>query len=149
MRYIIFIILTSISCFSFGQNRIDDYRKMIDSAVIMQTALPRIFENKEDTYLIDQNDQPYILVSNKDQAKFKSISVYAKKNRKLLKDGINAWKVMPTLDNNKLVIHIVNFTITYKKHNYNFANGGGAKVIFEYSCTNDKWVLTESKWSGI
>ncbi|PVD49392.1 hypothetical protein DC498_25250 [Terrimonas sp.] len=149
MRHIIFIALVFLSCASFGQNRVDDYRKMIDSAIIMQTISMENFEDKGGIYLIDQNDQPYIFLSNKDQSKFKPISVYAKNNRKLLKNGVNAWKVIPALANNKLVIHIVDFTITYKKRNYNFANGGGAKVVFEYSCKNDRWELTESKWSGI
>jgi hypothetical protein len=149
MRYIIVATFTLLSFLSFGQFKGDDYRKMIDSAIIIQIHLLGFNGNKEDIYLIDQNDQPYIFLSNKAQIKFKPISVYAKESRKILKSGINAWKVIPALDNNKLVIHIIDFTIKYSKRNYNFSNGGGAKVVFEYSCMNDKWELTLSKWSGI
>lgn len=81
--------------------------------------------------------------------KFNSIDIYDKKNRGLLKKGIHAWKILPVLKGNRFIINIVDFNITYKNRNYNFANGGGATVIFEYHCDTSKWVLMNTKWSGI
>lgn len=121
---------------------------MIDSAIILQQS--RSYSSGDRViHLIDQNDNPYILISDKDQQKFKSIAVYSKENRKLIKKGIRAWKVLPVLSKNKLIVTIIDFYITYKNKNYNFANGGGAKVVFEYSCDRDEWMFVSSDWSGI
>jgi hypothetical protein len=62
---------------------------------------------------------------------------------------IRAWKILPVLNGNKLTIDIVNFKITYRRNNYAFGNGGGATVVFEYFCNERKWVLVDSKWSGL
>ena len=140
------IILIFLNCKSFGQSGTNEYKAMIDSAIVMQSA--HLNENGR-VYLIDQNNQPYILESDKSQQKFKSISVESKENRKLIMKGIRAWKVIPTLINNQLTVMVVDFYVTYSKRNYNFSNGGGAKVIFEYSCDQKKWLLVESSWSGI
>jgi hypothetical protein len=149
MRNVLWIILFFISRTSFGQSGIDDYKKMVDSAIIIQTTLPVFSSGKGNVYLIDQSNEPYILLSDKDQLKFKTISIYSKENRSIIKKGIKAWKVVPMLNKNKLTVHIVDFAITYKNKKYNFSNGGGAEVIFEYSCDQDKWVLVKSSWSGI
>jgi hypothetical protein len=143
------IILIFISHTSFGQDEIDDCKRMVDSAIIIQTTLPVFSGGKGSVYLINQSNEPYILLSDKDQSKFKTISIYSKENRSVLKKGIRAWKVVPMFNKNKLTVHIINFAIIYKNKNYNFSNGGGAKVIFEYSCDQDKWVLVKSSWSGI
>ena len=142
MKNILLIILIFINYTSFSQGKIDEYKKMIDSAIIMQQS-PSSSPEDRVIHLIDQNDNPYILMSDKDQQKFKSIAVYSKENRKLIKKGIRAWKILPVLSQNKLIVTIIDFYITYKNKNYNFANGGGAKVIFEYSCDQSKWILVE------
>lgn len=149
MKNILLIILIFISYISFGQGKIDEYKKMIDSAIIIQNSLTSSSPGDRIIHLVDQNDNPYILMIDKDQQKFKSIAVYSKENRKLIKKGIRAWKVLPVLSKNKLIVTIIDFYITYKNKNYNFANGGGAKVVFEYSCSQNKWILAESNWSGI
>ena len=131
---------------SFGQSGANDYKKMIDSAIEMQSAL---LKGKENIYLIDHNNQPYILESDKEEQKFKSVSIESKENRRLIKKGIRAWKVFSVLIKNQLIVTLVDFYITYKNKNYNFLNGGGAKIIFEYSCDQKKWVLVESNWSGL
>jgi len=117
---------------------------MIDSAIVMQKMA-----YKPNVYLIDAKDQPYTLSSDKLRDKFKTISLYEKRNRKQLKRGIKAWKIIPVLTGNKLTIDIIDFIITYKNNNYAFGNGGGATVTFEYSCDKKKWILLENKWIGI
>ncbi len=133
-----------ISCASLGQSGVNEYKKMIDSAIIMQPA-----QLEGNVYLIDQNNQPYILESDKSEQKFKSISIEAKENRKLIKRGIRIWKILPVLNKNQLMITIVDFYVSYRRKNYNFLNGGGANIKFEYSCEEKQWILIESNWLGI
>lgn len=145
MKKIVFlasVILTH--SLSYGQNQNNYYKIMIDSAIVMQTAA-----YKPNIYLIDELNQPFIISSDKFQKKFRYIALFKKRNRKQLKKGINAWKIFPVLNGNKLTIDIVDYRITYRRNNYAFGNGGGAKVIFEYSCNEKKWILLESKWLGI
>lgn len=143
MKKIILIVLVFTYASSYGQTK-DDCKVMIDSAIAMQKVvyLPNI-------YLIDEKDQPYLLSAEELRKKFKYISLYETQNKKLLKQGINAWKIIPSLNGNRFTVNILDFLITYSKNNYAFKNGGGATVIFEYSCDSNKWILLENKWSGI
>ena len=70
---------------------------------------------KPNIYLIDEQNQPYMLSSDKLQKEFRYISLFEKRNRKQLKKGINAWKIFPVLNGNRLTIDIVDFTITYRR----------------------------------
>lgn len=150
MKALILIFVIVFSCtVSHGQVKEDDYKKMIDTAIIMQTTGYSKTPYRSGIYLIDSKDQIYILTSNTDKKKFGYINVYDKKNKKLLKKGVNVWKVLPVLSGNKLVVSIIDFNVTYKKNNYNFANVGGATVTFEYLCDQNKWVFKETNWSGI
>jgi hypothetical protein len=148
----IILLFTTMICIhisSYCQSKNDDYKKMIDSAIVIQTMHPDKVPYRTGIYLIDAKDQAYILKSDVDQKKFSSINVYDKKNKKLLEKGINAWKVLPVLSGNKLIVSIIDFNITCKRNNYSFANGGGATVVFEYLCDKGRWVFRETKWSGI
>jgi hypothetical protein len=136
----VFLIHSSLCC----QTRTNDYKAMVDSAVVMQKAA-----YKQNIYLIDEQNHSYALADTELQKRFSYINLFEKRNRKRLKKGIRAWKIFPVLNGNRLTINIVDFTITYKRNNYAFGNGGGATVIFEYYCNEGKWVLVESKWSGL
>lgn len=96
---------------------------------------------------MDEQNQTLLSSSQKD--KFKSIYVYDIRNRRILKKGINAWKVFTVLNKNVFVITIIDFYITYGNRNYNFANGGGSKTTFEYSCEDHKWKLISFEIKGI
>lgn len=143
------IVLAVFYCITvYGQNK-DEYKRMVDTAIILQTLNAEQAPYKDDIYLIDQKDQAYYLSLDNEKNKFNSINVYDKKNRSRLKKGIHAWEILPVLKGNRLIVNIIDFNITYKNRNYNFANGGGATVIFEYHCDTSKWVLVNTKWSGI
>ncbi len=141
------IIFVHIS--SYGQSKNNEYKKMVDSAIVMQTTHIDKVPYQSGIYLLDGKDQAYMLTLDADQKKFSYMNVYDKRNKGLLKKGIEAWKVLPVLNGNRLTVSIVYFSVTYKKNNYNFTNGGGATVIFEYSCEKNKWIFIETKWSGI
>lgn len=143
------IVLAVFACVTvYGQNK-DEYKRMVDTAIILQTRNAEQTPYKDDIYLIDQKDQAYYLSLDNEKNKFNSINLYDKKNRSRLKKGIHAWKILPVLKGNRLIVNIIDFNITYKNRNYNFANGGGATVVFEYHCDTSKWVLVNTKWSGI
>ncbi len=138
-----------------AQQNKDEFRTMIDSAVnIKYTLLADAIKkgnNKdyfENLYLLNEQDQPlnYLYTANKLKLKF--ISVYDKRSRRTIEKGIRAWKVFTALNRNQFVITITDFYITYKNHNYNFANGGGSKTIFEYNCEENKWKLITSQNKG-
>lgn len=146
---LLLVTIVFIYACSYSQSKNDDYKKMIDSAIVIQTMHLDKVPYQPGIYLIDEKGQPYVLTSDTDQKKFSYINVYDKKNKKLLKKGIDTWKVLSVLSGNKLIVSIIEFNVTYKSNNYSFVNGGGATVIFEYSCDKNRWVFRESKWSGI
>lgn len=172
MKNILFIVLLSVSLNLYSQDNRDDYRKLIDSSlVIKSTEAYKNFKDdlnkKNDTdnwkyyisnykhyieniYLIDGNNQPYSIDSSKNSdIKFKQIDIYNAKNKKIIKKGIDAWKIVTTLEGNKLKIVIIDFKIIYNKGNYKFANGGGKTVIFEYLCQDKKWALISNKTNAL
>ncbi|KLT65387.1 hypothetical protein [Pedobacter sp. BMA] len=134
---------------SYGQIKDDDYKKMIDTAIVMQTNGSNKTPYRPGIYLIDAKDQGYMLTSAANKKKFGYINVYDKKNKNLLKKGINAWKVLPVLSGNRLIIRVIDLNVIYRNNIYKFGNGGGAAVTFEYLCDKNKWVFKETNWSGL
>jgi hypothetical protein len=140
-------------CLKVHAQQKDEYKTMVDSAINnkftqFQEATKKQ-NNKdylENLYLLNEQDQPLNYLRS--SSKFKLISVYDDRNRKLVTKGIYAWKVFTTLNKNQFIVNIVDFYITYKNHNYNFANGGGAKTIFEYDCRESTWKLVTSQSKG-
>lgn len=149
MKKIVLVILSFFVCFIvYGQSK-DEYKSMVDTAVILQTKYLDQNPYNEDVYLIDASDRAYYLSSDNKKNKFSSIDVYDKKNKSRLKKGIHAWKILPILNGSRLTVNIVDFRVSYKNHNYHFANTGGATVVFEYQCATGKWVLINTTWSGL
>lgn len=42
---------------------------------------------------------------------------------------------------NELKINIIDFKVTYKNRRYEFVNGDGSTIVFQYSCEKEKWKL--------
>lgn len=138
-----------------AQQNKDEFRTMIDSAVNIKYTQLAAAVNKgnnkdyfENLYLLNEQDQPLNYLCTANKLKLKFISVYDNRSRKTIEKGIYAWKVFTALNKNQFVITITDFYITYKNHNYNFANGGGSKTIFEYICEENKWKLITSQNKG-
>ena len=53
------------------------------------------------------------------------------------------------LNGNNVTISLIDFSIRYKKRNYEFSNGGGSNTFFEYFCEMKKWNFSETKFMGI
>jgi hypothetical protein len=103
----------------------------------------------QDVYLLDENNRPYNYGPILKNALFKSINIFDAKNKTLIRKGIYAWKIIPVLQGNTLKIGIINFKITYRNRNYNFANGGGGEAIFEYSCDAKEWKFVKLNYQGL
>ncbi len=53
------------------------------------------------------------------------------------------------VDSKSLKITIIDFSVTSKKNNFNYANGGGSSLEFKYNCNLQKFELTNKKQGGI
>lgn len=145
------VLISSLGC--YAQQSKDEYKTMIDSVInIKYAAFKAASKNQnskyylENLYLLNEQDQPLNYLPS--SSKFKVITVYDERNRKVVAKGIYAWKVFPVLNKNHFTVTIVDFYITYKNHNYNFANGGGSKTIFEYDCDQNNWKILSSENKG-
>lgn len=155
MKKVFFIVSILAYCFKANaQQSEDEYKSMVDSAIsIMYTRYSDVIKKQNrdyylnNLYLLNEQNQPLNYVPS--SRKFKLINVYDDQNRKIIKEGINAWKVFTVLNKNRFVVSIVDFYITYKGHNYNFANGGGSTTIFEYFCDKNEWRLISFENRGI
>jgi hypothetical protein len=172
MKKIIFLIL----CFLFyasifkAQKLDNEWNVLRDSAIVIKADDLYKFYNEQlskdvhtenwkifldnfthsinNLYLLDENNKSF-KINKTSKISFKGIDIYDKKNRKLLKQGIDVWKVIQILNGNRITITIIDFKVTYKNKNYQFANGGGSTIVFEYSCSEDQWKLLTVKHSGI
>ncbi|OPC33592.1 hypothetical protein BAX97_04655 [Elizabethkingia meningoseptica] len=99
-------------------------------------------------YLLDENNRSFKIKAIS-KIQFKEIDIYDKKNRNILKKGINVWKVIEVLNRNKITIRIIDSSVMYKNKNYQFTSEGGAEIVFEYSCKENQWKLLTKKHSGI
>jgi hypothetical protein len=168
MKNIFLIVFFAISTNLHSQNKLDDYKRLIDSTIVIksietynhfqsernkntETENWKYYINNykyyvENIYLLDSNNQPYtIALSKGTDIKFKQIDIYDKKNKKLLKKGIDVWKIITNLEDNKLKINLVVFKVNYADNKYNFSNGGGTTTVFEFSCEKKKWILISNK----
>ncbi|UOX34444.1 hypothetical protein LXD69_02775 [Flavobacterium sediminilitoris] len=172
MKFKILILFLGINLSLFSQNNTDNYKTMLDSAVVIKlnevykhyneelkkdiktenwkSYISEYKNRLENIYLIDNNHNPFHLDKYKPVTNnFKEINLYEKKNKKILKKGINAWKVSSTLSKNQLSIFIIDFIITYSDGKYNFSNGGGSTIIFKYDCNKMNWELINNTTVGI
>ncbi|UPT69697.1 MAG: hypothetical protein M0D53_11075 [Flavobacterium sp. JAD_PAG50586_2] len=168
MKNIFLIAILTININLYSQTKVDDYKRLVDSTIVIksietynhfQSELSKNIKTDnwkyyidnykhsiENIYLLDSNNHPYSIGLQKDiNVKFKLIDIYNKKNIKLLKKGIDTWKIIPNLENNKLIVTIINFKVIYYKNEYKFVNGGGTTIIFEYQCNEKKWTLVSNK----
>lgn len=148
MKYKLIVLFSGLIFLCHSQNKIDDYKKIIDSAVVIKK---NNYENDHHKkyYLLNSDNTKYN-IDNKQAVFFNnSINIYDKKNKKILKKGVYVWKIIPELTKNQLTVKIIDFRVFYKNNNYEFINNGGSIVVFEYSCSENVWKLLSEKHFGI
>ncbi|MCA6068271.1 hypothetical protein JI747_013835 [Chryseobacterium sp. RG1] len=172
MRKIIICFFVLIFGNIYSQNKKkDDLKKLIDSAIVIKANDLYRFYNKElkknrqddnwniyinnlentinNTYVIDHNSSSVKLENIKVAIPLKTIDIEDHKNRKLLKKGINIWKIIPNLNGSVLTINILDASLHLKNKKYEFSYGGGSTIIFQYSCEEEKWKLIKEEHKGI
>jgi len=149
MKRILALLFLNFIVLSYSQSTTDDYKQLLDSAIIIKkNSIEKNVKNKN-YYIINADNSKYSISNKILEQSIKSIDIYDKGNRYLIKKGINVWKVMPILNRGQLTIDIIDFSVSYKNNNYQFLNNGGSKIIFEYSCTEKKWIILKESHSGI
>ena len=151
---LLFMLLATNILFS-QEKKLNEYKKLVDSAISIaaNNYMLQLSENssKENNiiYVVDENSKPIDLDSIKSKLPLKTIDVNNKKNRKLLKKGLRILKILPFLQGNTITITIIDFLVNYKNKEYRYFNGGGSSVLFEFSCQEEKWILTKVEHIGI
>ena len=151
---LLFMLLVTNILFS-QEKKFNEYKKLVDSAISIaaNNYMIQLSENssKENNiiYVVDENSKPIDLDSIKSKLPLKTIDINNKNNRKTLKKGLKILRVRPLLQGNKITITIINFLVKYKGKEYHYFNGGGSSVFFEYSCQEEKWILTKVEHIGI
>lgn len=153
MRILLVILLLCFLSKAYSQKTENDYKRLIDSSISLKikniiefsTNIDQRNVQLNNIYLLDENSLPYKYLSRNDSVKFKTIDVHSKKNRKVLKKGIKAWKISAFLKNTTLKISIVYLTVTYEKRKYYYTRNNVTQVIFEYSCEEKKWIQIDFK----
>lgn len=149
----------------------NDYKALVDSAISIKAnyeyddytiLLSKSHKNYSDStnikakkeyfesiYLIDENNNPYFFDNTNSKIKFKTISIYDKKNRRILKKGefgIKAWKIIPILQGNELIIKIPDYNIKYENNlKFTTSPDGFFQITFRYVCSENKWKINNSK----
>ena len=151
---LLFMLLATNILFS-QEKKLNEYKKLVDSAISIaaNNYMLQLSENssKENNiiYVVDENSKPIDLDGIKSELSLKTIDINSKNNRKTLKKGLKILKVHSLLQGNKITITIIDFLVKYKGKEYHYFNGGGSSVFFEYSCQEEKWVLTKVEYIGI
>jgi len=167
----IFLVLM-FSIKAYSQDKIaNDYKILIDSSIVIKANVFYKFYNEQlakddhtdnwkyyieklkksinSIYVIDNAMMSIDLNSIKTQIPLKTLVVYEKKNKSLLKKGVAIWKVIPALKADVLTVTIVDLKLTYKDKKYYFTNDGGSIIVFQYSCDEKKWVFIKEEHTGI
>lgn len=166
---LLFIILFCENIFSQEKQK-NDYKKLIDSAIIIKENI--VYKNYIDDlnkkkytenwkihkanlekyvnniYVTNENFEFLDLYNIKTKIPLKSINIKDLKNKKLFRKTKNLWKVIPILQGKLLTIKIIDFSVQYKNKKYHLDNGGGSTIIFEYSCSEEKWILISEEHKG-
>lgn len=148
------MLLIAMTVYS-QDKRTNEYRELVDSAIsiLVKHTYENLDENtrKEDLiiYVVDENSKQINLDNIKSKLILRTIDVKDKQNRKLFKKGLKIWQVTPVLNGNIITVNVVKFMVNYKGKMYHFINGGGAAVFFQYSCEEEKWILTKVEHSNI
>ena len=167
---IFLVLLFTVKAYS--QNRItNDYKILIDSSIVIKSnnllksykelsvknvniendkaLLNKSSQLNNDIYVIGEDYKSVVLNKIKSEIALKTLDIYDNKNKSLLKKGVYVWKIIPMLKGDVLTITILDARMTYKNKKYNFMNGGGSTIVFQYSCEEKKWVLIKEEHTGI
>lgn len=152
MKKYLFILLFLSASLSFSQTKENDLKELYSIAIENHISKLKEFGSEDIKSLnFISNDIPQSYLPKEINGnKIHYISIYDKKNKAILKKGLRVISIQPIhLSGNRITINLIDFNVTYKNKNYDFANGGGSTSIFEYSSPDNQWRHQETKYSGI
>lgn len=135
--------------------RTNEYKGLVDSAIsiLIEHTYGNLSENTSDEsliiYVVDENSKQINLDNVKSRLTLRTIDIEDRKNRKLLKKGLRIWQVTPALNGNIITVNVVKFLVNYRSKMYYYTNGGGSAVFFQYSCEEEKWMLSKVEHNSI
>jgi len=124
----------------------NDLENLIDSSIsiVFQSFRNSTYKVNDSIVVLRDNNSNWS-VANVNIKNFYNLDIYDPINRKILEHGIFAWKVYPELKGKSLEISIGFYVVHYKDNDFYFGRGGGAKVVFEYSCKKRRWIFKSMK----
>lgn len=153
MKKIICITFLLVASFGFSQNSSEELKAFYTTAITNHIENLQKGSKSIDgkTYLLMANNIPESYLPNEIKGhKIKYFNIYDRQNKTALKKGVNIISLQaPVLAGGKIAIGLIDFRASYKRKNYDLANGGGSKTVFEYSCQDNKWHLVKTDFSGI
>ncbi len=113
MKVKLVILLLCLFTKGYSQGSEDEYKILIDSSISLKIDELIEFSKKkngskaaiENIYLLDKQDLPY-LYSSRSDIQFKQIDIYKSENKRTLKKGITALKILTKLKKDTLAITI-------------------------------------------
>lgn len=131
----------------------NEYKVLIDTAisVFADYKYKHLGEDYsgETYYVVDEHSKQIFITNIDTNLSLKTIDIKDKKNIKLIKKGIRVFQVSSVLNGNEISVSIINFIVRYKGKTYYYINNGGATILFQYSCDNEKWILAKVEYNTI
>lgn len=157
MKQLLYILFLISYTFMFSQSKEGEMKALYASAIDNHMDNAKKLYDKgvskihvKELYFIADMIPKEHLPNEVKGYKINYINMYKKNNKAMVKKGIKAISIQPMqLEENRILIDLIDFSITHKKGNYHFSNGGGSTTVFEYSCQEKKWMHKETKFNGI
>lgn len=151
MRFLVFFILV-FSCYNKGLCQKDDspniYLISLTSHLeylksVNKKSIESVYVEKDEVTtegLPDQIDGTRVLYLTRSEIREKT-----QKGKR-----IELIVVRPVVVKSRSIkVTVIDFSVTSKKNNFNYANGGGSIFEFTYNCDLQKFELTNKKQGGI
>jgi len=156
-KWIVLLLILMVGLKAKGQDYTDEIKLMTDSAISINYAEMRKYVDKkllktayfDNLFIINEYNEPLDYLRAPVRLNLKRLNLSDRKSKKIVGKGVNVWKVITSLKNDKFYIVIIDLYVTYKKSVYNLSNGGGLEVIFQYSHGENRWLLLSTKRGSV
>ncbi|QQS51016.1 MAG: hypothetical protein IPM71_15810 [Bacteroidota bacterium] len=147
----ILIILGLVTCISAFSQEYNDTTNIYYKSLKLHIAyLKSNVNNGSNNVIVEYNEQTTInLPTQIDNFKI-SYSNRDEIKKLSAKEAIQLIVIKPVVINqNRIFVNIIDFTVNYKRGNFNYVNCGGSKIEFKYDCLNNYFKVENLKQGGI
>lgn len=151
MRLAITLILFFICSNCFGQDKNNDIKNMMDSAVSLTlkkylsetgAGLYKKILLTKGLFLMDENQLPYKYLLSDHGVKISPVCGNCPEIESGLKTGMNVWKIWSTLQGDQFSVSVARYTTEFDEKMY-FSYSGNTITTFKYNCKKKKWNQTK------